>query len=168
MGKKKWRFEMKFLCVECDEAMQLKETKDPVDGSIAVVFRCPSCRREIAMLTNPMETQVVGSLGVSIGPKPQPSVPMEGIRKSLAEKKDDEDSVNSGSKCPFTDVVADALSKQDSTEIIWTKEAEERLARIPSFIRPMAKKGIEQYANENGFPQIDNKVMDAVKDMYGM
>lgn len=161
---------MKFLCVECDEAMQLKETKDPVDGSIAVVFRCPSCRREIAMLTNPMETQVVGSLGVSIGAKTQPSTPMEGIKKSLAEKKKDNDfdSVKSGSKCPFTDVVADAFSKQNSTEIIWTKEAEERLTRIPSFIRPMAKKGIEQYANENGLRQIDNKVMDAVKDMYGM
>ena len=160
---------MKFLCVECDEAMKLKETKDPVDGSITILFQCPSCKREIAMLTNPMETQVVGSLGVSIGPKTEPPKPMDGIKKSLAEKKDDAfGSANPDSKCPFTDVVADAFSKQSSNAIIWTKEAEERLARIPSFIRPMAKKGIEQYANENGFRQIDNGVMDAVKDMYGM
>jgi hypothetical protein len=149
--------------------MKLKETKDPVDGSITVLFQCPSCEREIAMLTNPMETQVVGSLGVSIGPKTEPSQPMEGIKKSLAEKKEDVfDTSNSGSKCPFTDVVSDAFAKQNSTGIEWTKDAEERLKRIPSFIRPMAKKGIEQYANENGFSQIDNKVMDAVKDMYGM
>jgi hypothetical protein len=160
---------MKFLCVECDEAMKLKETKDPVDGSITVLFQCPSCEREIAMLTNPMETQVVGSLGVSIGPKTKPSQPMEGIKKSLAERKDEvSDTSNSDSKCPFTDVVSDALAKQNLTGIAWTKEAEERLNRIPSFIRPMAKKGIEQYAGENGFSQIDNEVMDAVKDMYGM
>lgn len=160
---------MKFLCVECNEAMKLKETKDPVDGSITVVFQCPSCQREIAMLTNPMETQVVGSLGVSIGSKPKLSQPMEGIKKSLAEKKDEVfESENSGSECPFTEVVTNAFAKQSSTDILWTKEAEERLNRIPSFIRPMAKKGIEQYAYENGYGQIDNEVMDAVKDMYGM
>lgn len=160
---------MKFLCVECDEAMKLKETKDPVDGSITVVFQCPSCQKEIAMLTNPMETQVVGSLGVSIGSNPESVRPMSGITKSLAEKKNDIfEPENSSSKCPFTDVVSDAFAKQESKNTLWTKEAEERLNRIPSFIRPMAKKGIEQYAAENGYKQINNEVMDAVKDMYGM
>ena len=160
---------MKFLCVECDEAMRLKETKDPIDGSITVVFQCPLCEKEIAMLTNPMETQVVGSLGVSIGSKPESTQPMSGIKKFLAEKKDDVfEAENSGSKCPFAEVVSDAFAKQESKNTVWTKEAEERLKRIPSFIRPMAKKGIEQYANENGYSQIDNEVMDAVKDMYGM
>jgi len=160
---------MKFLCVECDEAMKLKETKDPVDRSITVVFQCPSCKKEMAMLTNPMETQVVGSLGVSIGSKPAPSQPMAGIKKSLAEKRDEvSETEDSGSKCPFTEVVADAFAKQASEKIGWTKEAEERLNRIPSFIRPMAKKGIEQYAAENGHSQINDEVMDAVKDVYGM
>lgn len=161
---------MKFLCVECDEAMKLKETKDPVDGSITVVFQCPSCKKEMAMLTNPMETQVVGSLGVSIGSQPAAAPPMAGIKKSLAEKKDDvvSETEASGSKCPFTEVVSNAFSKQVSEKIVWTKEAEERLKRIPSFIRPMAKKGIEQYANENGYSQINDEVMDAVKDVYGM
>jgi hypothetical protein len=160
---------MKFLCVECDEPMKLKETLGPDEGSMTVVYQCPVCEREVAMLTNPMETQVVGSLGVSVGSKTTPSQPMQGLKDSLAEKKADVfETENAGSKCPFTDVVADAFSKQPSTNITWTKEAEERLKRIPSFIRPMAKKGIEQYANENGFSQIDNEVMDAVKDLYGM
>lgn len=159
---------MKFLCVECDEPMKLKETRGPEEGSMTVVYQCPVCEREMAMLANPMETQVVGSLGVSIGPKTEPSKPMEAINKSLAEKKDAFETDEAGSKCPFTDVVSDAFAKQNSTIIAWTKKAEERLNRIPSFIRPMAKKGIEQYANENGFDRIDDKVMDAVKDMYGM
>lgn len=161
---------MKFLCVECDEAMKMKETKDPVDGSITVVFQCPSCKKEVAMLTNPMETQVVGSLGVSLGSKPASSQPMAGIKESLAGKKNEiaSETESSASKCPFTDVVTSAFAKQESVEIVWTKEAEERLNRIPSFIRPMAKKGIEQYANENGYNQINDEVMNAVKDVYGM
>jgi hypothetical protein len=160
---------MKFLCVECDEPMKLKETQGPDEGSMTVVYQCPMCEKEIAMLTNPMETQVVGSLGVSIGTKTTLSQPMQGLKNSLAEKKGDLfQTKNSDSKCPFTDVVTDAFSKHGSKDVIWTKEAEERLKRIPSFIRPMAKKGIEQYANENGYNQVDDKVMDAVKDMYGM
>ncbi|NIT61008.1 MAG: protochlorophyllide oxidoreductase [Aliifodinibius sp.] len=51
---------------------------------------------------------------------------------------------------------------------MWTKEAEERLNRIPSFVRAMAKKGIEQYAAEQGYGEINNAVMDEVKDIYGM
>ena len=58
---------MKFLCVSCDEPMKLIEAKPPERGSLSVVYRCPTCENEIAMLTNPFETQVVGSLGVNIG-----------------------------------------------------------------------------------------------------
>ncbi len=58
---------MKFLCVSCDEPMKLAEARPPERGSLTVVYRCPHCSHEIAMLTNPYETQVVGSLGVEIG-----------------------------------------------------------------------------------------------------
>ena len=58
---------MKFLCVACDEAMKLIEARPPERGSLSVVYRCLKCEHEIAMLTNPFETQVVGSLGVKIG-----------------------------------------------------------------------------------------------------
>ncbi len=55
---------MKFLCIECDEQMSFGERQLPGDGTLAAVFRCPACGREVAMLTNPMETQVVSSLGI--------------------------------------------------------------------------------------------------------
>ncbi len=160
---------MKFLCVECDQAMKLKETQGPDEGSMTIVYQCQKCKKEMAMLTNSMETQVVGSLGVSIGSKNINSQPMQGLRNSLAEKKDDVfETQNSGSNCPFTEVVSDAFAKQESRNIMWTKEAEERLNRIPSFVRAMAKKGIEQYAAEQGYGEINNAVMDEVKDIYGM
>ena len=76
---------MKFLCVECDEAMKLQGTRGPDAGAMTVVFGCPSCGKETAMLTNPMETQMVRSLGVKIGGRTVPAEPMEMVTNSLAD-----------------------------------------------------------------------------------
>ena len=59
---------MKFLCVPCDSPMKLQTVDPPERGSLSVVYACPECGYEIAMLTNAYETQVVQSLGVRIGP----------------------------------------------------------------------------------------------------
>ena len=59
---------MKFLCVPCDSPMKLQSVGPPDRGSLSVVYSCPECGYEIAMLTNAYETQVVQSLGVRIGP----------------------------------------------------------------------------------------------------
>ena len=48
---------MKFLCLDCDEAMKLHSTAGPDEGSLTVTFRCPQCGFRVAMLTNPFETQ---------------------------------------------------------------------------------------------------------------
>src|SRR5919108_2022496 len=59
---------MKFLCVPCDSPMTLQSVSPPDRGSLSVVYSCPECGYEMAMLTNAYETQVVQSLGVRIGP----------------------------------------------------------------------------------------------------
>ena len=59
---------MKFLCVPCDSPMKLQTVGPPESGSLSVVYACPECGYEMAMLTNPFETQLVTSLGVRIGP----------------------------------------------------------------------------------------------------
>ena len=60
---------MKFLCVPCDSPMKLQSVGPPERGSLSVVYACPECGYEMAMLTNVYETQVVQSLGVRIGPE---------------------------------------------------------------------------------------------------
>ena len=60
---------MKFLCVPCDSPMKLQTVGPPERGSLSVVYSCPECGYEMAMLTNAYETQVVQSLGVRIGPR---------------------------------------------------------------------------------------------------
>lgn len=167
---------MKFLCVECDQPMKLKETKGPDDGSMTVVFACPECERQIAMLTNQMETQMVRSLDIKLGGASPQAEPMGTIRSSLAQGDDaflssihshvKTDQRESVSKCPFTGTVADAF--EASGEIVWTQEAEERLGRIPPFARSMAKQGIERHARDKGYREISDAVMEEVRDQFGM
>lgn len=171
---------MKFLCVECDEPMSLEEAHGPDEGAMTVVFQCPSCERETAMLTNPMETQVVRSLGVSIGDgETTSSGPMEMVQSSLtgqdvsADEPDGENTGDSDSKCPFTDVVRSAEEEQDgqpssSGDPQWTADAENRLERIPSFVRSMARSSIEEHAREQVYDTIDTSVMDEIKGEFGM
>jgi len=54
---------MKFLCVDCDQQMAFGERELPGDGTLAATFKCPSCGRVVALLTNPMETQLVFFIG---------------------------------------------------------------------------------------------------------
>jgi hypothetical protein len=141
---------MKFLCVSCDEAMKLIETRPPERGSLTIVYRCPTCASEFAMLTNPFETQVVGSLGVKVG-------------GGAAD-------TDAASKCPFTSVVQGlGLGLEDpGAEFPWTPEAASRLENIPEFARPMAKTGVEKFAKDRGLALIDAQVLEQAKGFFGM
>jgi hypothetical protein len=147
---------MKFLCVPCDTPMKLQTVGPPERGSLSVVYSCPECGYEMAMLTNAYETQVVQSLGVRIGPE-----------------NSGEASTTSASGCPFTALVPgmenrEARPVQSGEPVRWTAAAEARLANIPSFVRPMARTGIEQFARERGAVEVDEKVLDAARDFFGM
>src|ERR671918_2972451 len=90
---------MKFLCVPCDSPMKLRTVGPPERGSLSVVYSCPECGYEMAMLTNAYETQIVQSLGVRIGPSTTLGA---GPAEALAE---------AGSRCPFTAMIPVAAPK---------------------------------------------------------
>jgi hypothetical protein len=50
----------------------------------------------------------------------------------------------------------------------WTAAAEARLANIPEFVRPMARTGIEKFAQERGALVVDEKILDAAREFFGM
>jgi hypothetical protein len=50
----------------------------------------------------------------------------------------------------------------------WTAAAEARLANVPEFVRPMARTGIERFARERGVLEVDEKILDAARDFFGM
>ncbi len=186
---------MKFLCMTCDEALEHKGTQGPDEGVMTIVFGCPGCDWEMAMYTNPWETQTVRSLDVKIGGRSVPPEPMEMLRSSLGQGQAAmpsptpmaTDGVPSGEapKCPFADVVAQAYGDSVETaataaspsatppvaaagnDLVWSAEAEQRVAeRIPSFVRSMARMGIEKYARERGYSEITPAVLDEAKDIF--
>ena len=158
---------MKFLCVPCDSPMKLQSVGPPERGSLSVVYSCPECGYEMAMLTNAYETQVVQSLGVRIGPAEAsaegggkcpfsamiPSTPLEGSRDLASANERERAGGAGGAKPP-------GLS--------WTAAAEARLANIPEFVRPMARTGIERFAQERGAVEVDENILDAARDFFGM
>ena len=158
---------MKFLCVPCDSAMKLQTVSPPERGSLSVVYSCPECGYEIAMLTNAYETQVVQSLGVKIGPAEA------GVSASRAEAP--AAAGTAGTKCPFGAMIPAAdggearpVQAGESIPVRWTAAAEARLANIPEFVRPMARTGIEKFAQDRGALEVDEKILDAARDFFGM
>jgi Proto-chlorophyllide reductase 57 kD subunit len=147
---------MKFLCVPCDTPMKLQTVAPPESGSLSIVYSCPECGYEMAMLTNAYETQVVQSLGVRIG----------------SEIEAGTSSTTSG-RCPFPTMIPGNEQQQpsqvpESIPVRWTAAAEARLANIPAFVRPMARTGIERFAREQGAVEVDEKILDAAREFFGM
>jgi hypothetical protein len=139
--------------------MKLQTVAPPDRGSLSIVYSCPECGYEIAMLTNAYETQAVQSLGVKIGPD----------RSSAARPADAP--AEAGSKCPFSAMIPSTDTAQPPTAgdpLRWTAGAEARLANIPEFVRPMAKTGIERYARDLGAVEIDEQMLDAAREFFGM
>jgi hypothetical protein len=136
--------------------MTLRTTSSPRFGTLSVVYTCPTCDYEIAMLTNPFETQLVQSLGVKIGPK-------AGVMTSGTS--DAAEGTTSG--CPFSGMIAEG-SPAANGEIHWTPGARARLQNIPEFVRPMATMGIEKLARQMGRTEVDEAVLEEARAFFGM
>jgi proto-chlorophyllide reductase subunit len=145
---------MKFLCVECDRQMAFEERQLPGDGTLAAAFRCPGCGRAVAMLTNPMETQLVASLGVKIGGTSIASQPLETVRGMVVTGKED--------------AFDEGRERGAGSGPIWSLEAQERLARVPGFVRGMVKKIYLDYAKDRGIAEITPAVMDTARSELGL
>ena len=75
--------------------------------------------------------------------------------------------------CPFSAMVAQmGLGSSGSTEttapaaepLLWTSDAQEKLAKLPSFVQPMVKSSVETYARKSGFATVTLQVMDDSKN----
>ena len=142
---------MKFLCVECDQQMAFAQRALPGDGTLAATFKCPKCGRVVALLTNPMETQLVSSLGVEIGGRTVPAQPLETVRKMVTTGRDD----------------AFDEGRPNGTPT-WSPDAQDRLSRVPNFVRGMVKKIYTDYARERGIAEITPAIMDSARSELGL
>ena len=155
---------MKFLCVPCDSPMTMRATEESEPGSLSVIYTCPECGYEMAMLTNPSETQFVRSLGVRICPATAAAIasPTNDLASGgMVEQA-------AAGKCPFSAMIGGAATEVATDGPAWTPEALARLDAIPEMVRPMARAGIEMVARENGHQLIDEAVLSAARARFGM
>ncbi len=137
---------MKFLCIDCDAQMEFDERQVPGDGTFAASFRCPTCGRRIAMLANPMETQLVDALGVEIGGATLSDEPFAHVSRHL-----------DGDTGP-----------EVRGRPRWAPESEARLQRVPSFVRGMVKRIYGDWAVQHGIEEITPDVMDEARVDLGL
>ncbi len=143
---------MKFLCIDCDVQMDYEDRRQPGDGTFAAAFLCSSCGRRIAMLANPMETQLVESLGVQIGGRVLEPKPMELVRTSMLGRED-------------------AFDEPETAPVgrpSWTPESRARLDKVPRFVRSMVRSIYNQWAMERGIEEITPSVMDEARADLGL
>lgn len=167
---------MKFLCVECDAQMTFQDRTIPGDGTLAAIFQCPSCDRRTALLTNPMETQMVSSLGVKVGGRTVPEQPLEMVRSSVRSGRDDafqeefeEDAGGErGAGSEPEGAGAESPPGSMTGPVSWSVEAVDRLQRVPSFVRGMVKRIYTDWAKERGIRQITPEVMDRARQELGL
>ncbi len=76
--------------------------------------------------------------------------------------------------CPFSAVVAQmgltgsasktAEPSAESSTFTWTPDAQDKLERLPSFVKPMVQSSVEAYARRRGLQKISLQVMDDSKN----
>lgn len=184
---------MKFVCRKCEAFMLFDEVEGVREDSLGVTFACPQCGARISMVTNSGETQMVRALGVQLGGRSQAHAPLELTRKTLLSAGAEGISIavpapgaaaeslkKSLGKCPFANVIvgmaqapsqvpqgADSSgSAPAAAQVSWSPEAQERLERVPDFVRSFAKTMIEDMARGNGSGLVDGVLMDAAKEKF--
>ncbi len=150
---------MKFLCLECDEPMKLTEVQRPGDQTMTAAFECARCGWELALLANPMETQLVHGLDYELGGRVVPKQPLELVRTSLADGRSE------AFKEP--DGPPEAVAKPRQV-VEWSPEARDRLEKVPAFARGMVKRIYSEYAREHGIEMITPVTMDQARADLGL
>ena len=143
---------MKFLCNDCQRVMEFVDNMAlEGGGSMAIRYACPNCQRSISMITNSGETQVVRSLGVTIGHEAIHAAPepMAMIRGALAGQRT-------------------APTVYEGPEPEWTEAALKRLAAAPVFVQGMVRRLYGDYARQKGYAEITPAIMTEARDALGM
>ncbi|MFQ5961299.1 MAG: universal stress protein, partial [Candidatus Methylomirabilales bacterium] len=92
---------------------------------------------------------LIGKLGIHADPE----LDIGGNAENLLRNVDCAVLLSQREHRPRVDVVADVTTS-------WTKEAEQRIERVPSFVRNMARTAVLRYAQERGHTVITERVVD--------
>jgi hypothetical protein len=171
--------------MNCETFMLFQKVEKPGEGSLGVEFLCPSCKARFSMVTNPGETQMVQALGVKIGGRTTAPEAFELTRGTLKEGAEcpipgaaamaapaaasspSTAGESGGGSCPFSSMVASmgagSGEQTNGSQLEWSAEALDRLAKIPDFVRPTVKMEVEAYARQAGETFVTQAMLDKYK-----
>lgn len=129
--------------------MEFAAKEGPEAGSLAVTLGCANCGDQVALLTNPAETQLLVALGIKIGGRTIPAEALEVVRGSLAGQHEQ------------------GLAATEEG-LVWTEAAERLLSAAPSFVRNIVRRRYSEYARQRGIQEITPEVMDEARQALGM
>ncbi|MFQ5735580.1 MAG: radical SAM protein [Thermodesulfobacteriota bacterium] len=69
--------------------------------------------------------------------------------------------------CEYTPQKKKGTAEMGDKELVWEDSALENLKKVPVFVRPMVKKGIEKYARSNGIERITPEIMEEIRAKMG-
>ncbi|RJQ43560.1 MAG: radical SAM protein [Nitrospiraceae bacterium] len=69
---------------------------------------------------------------------------------------------------PVFQVTSSVTDRGSTCSPVWSSEAEERMKRIPFFVRSMIRSAIERYAADNKYREITPEVLAKAREDYGM
>ena len=115
------------------QPMKLQTVSPPERGSLSVVYSCPECGYEIAMLTNALR-----DAGRPVARRARSARPR---RRRPAEAS--AEAGTSGGKCPFSAMIPaatrDGRHPAAPMPVRWTAGARAQAREHPEFVRPMAR-----------------------------
>ncbi len=149
---------MKFLCVPCDTPMKLQTVGPPERGSLSVVYSCPECGYEMAMLTN--RVRDADRPVARRADRPRPTA-REARRRSRA------------AKCPFAgDDAGDGPARAQPGD--GHRRPLDRRGRsagsrtFPSSSAPWRGPASRNSPGRRGTLEVDETILDAARDFFGM
>lgn len=136
---------------------------ETIRSSLVGFHGAPGAEESAAEPNAESNTESSGGESTSVGGCPFSAMlsgPMEESKEAAP------DSISSGS-----DIEPMNGTKEDTVvavaQLQWTPEAEERMARIPSFVRAMVQKGVEDYAHANDITLVDEAILKEVRERSG-
>lgn len=149
---------MKYQCRSCEEVMTFQGAEGVAGGSLRIAFDCPKCGHGISLITNAQETQLVKSMGITLG-EVREGPPLGLVRSSLSRIRPD---------LSISKIAGAGQEEEPEEGLVWDDDAEKGLEKAPAVVRPMARVAIERYAREKGHRRITLQVMAEARERIGL
>jgi hypothetical protein len=150
---------MKFICVDCDDDLIVKNVDTRENGSVWLHLQCRLCGWQMALIASNREAEMLRNLGIRFSEQGR-TVYMELVKAASADEETDPDGDDRSSE------TRPEVARGPELVLRWTPRAEEVVASLPDALRPLIVAGIERFARQEGYRRIDEGVLEEMKNRF--